>query len=108
MCALLNSTNSTEFNKQSAKINLTYLALYLRVGTGADPGFALGVQTIFPIFADTVLCQSGSEGNTHQQGSRAHLGALESLAFLSVKYAFLPLFLVPFLQNVQLIIYLGT
>ena len=66
-----------------------------------------GAQQIF--FWDLPMARStGEQRSKHTSArSRAHLRALEALAFLSVKYAFLPLFLYFFFQIFQLIIQTG-
>ena len=55
----------------------------------ADPGFGRGgAENVAHNFADVVQQSRASEASVNWPGSRAHLRALEALAFLSFKYAF--------------------
>ena len=56
----------------------------------ADPGFGQGgaPEIFFRDFADVVKQSQASEASQYWLGSRAHLRALDALAFLTVKYAF--------------------
>ena len=47
-----------------------------------------GPRNFFRDFADVVEWSRASKASQYWPGSRAHLRALEALAFLTVKYAF--------------------
>ena len=59
--------------------------------TLADPGFGQGgggPRNFSRDFADVAKWSQANEASQYRRGSRAHLRALEALAFLTLKYAF--------------------
>ena len=66
----------------------------------ADPGSGQGgPHNFFRDFTNVAKRSQASEASKYWPGSRAHLRALEALAFLTLKYVFSH-FLVLFLQNI--------